>query len=401
MGLSFLFIASAVVVAAPLPGCGADPESAGSPPVVSTGVVADVPSAAKTRTLVCEEPQIDFGQIWEGAVLEHRFQFVATGGAPTAIEAVRADCGCTVAELEIESPAAGSERVAYGYGDPIVPGARVFVHVTYDTRGKRGRAPRTISLYTPEGRAEVVVTADVVPWLRVEPERSDLPILRESEQAETSFHIASVDGTPFKLWHVPKAVPSEVRADVQPVAPNDDGLAFEWDVRVTFGPGMPRGPHIYPIELWTDQLLPDLGANGVRPAIKATPYVTIQVVGAVSLSPPTILFGVVDPAETVARTVRVLCHDPDFSLPEPVAKLVSIRPSQEDFALGETASISVRQVPGQNAWDVQLLLSGLRPTVQGTFLGKLVIETGHPGDPRIEANVSGVALVGGMAGGAQ
>ncbi len=403
-GVGIASLSIAVLASGVLPACGADAEPApGAPERSSAGRVEGFtpePEGPVSTSLSCDEPFIDFGDVFEGAILSHRFVLQA-GAQETSVAATRADCGCTVAELQLELPAstddAPAARAPYVDGAPIPAGARLLVDVTYDPRGKRGRAPRTISLYTPEGRAEVSIEANVSPWLSVEPERADLPLMRDSDVAETSYRVMSIDGTPFELTHLTRGVPPEVAVTLAPIRPDADGRAFEWDVHAVLGPNMPRGPHIYPIELLTDQLLPQLDADGVRPAIRATAYLTVRVVGAVSLDPPTMMFGVVDPLETVSRTLRVRCHDPEFVLPAPQVELVSMRPvpEGESFALAKTATVQVLAVEGENAWDVQLVLSGLDTSIEGTFLGKLIVATGHPAEARIEANVSGIAVVGG------
>ena len=63
------------------------------------------------------------------------------------------------------------------------------------------------------------------------------------------------------------------------------------------------------------------------------------------------------------------------------------------------AHLSTRRVPGENAWDIQLLLEGLAPEVPRTFLARLVVETGHPREPLLEAPIHGFHLEGGRLGG--
>ena len=64
------------------------------------------------------------------------------------------------------------------------------------------------------------------------------------------------------------------------------------------------------------------------------------------------------------------------------------------FALGRTASVVTRRVPGENAWDIQVLLSGLEEEVPNNFRARLVIETGHPKEPRFESQIIGIRMPG-------
>ncbi len=352
--------------------------------------------------LVCAEPSVDFGAVWQGAVLEHEFVFEAYGDEALVVAAARADCGCTVAQLELSEDAGGPRR-PYATGEPIPPGARLHVHVRYHTAGKRGATPRTVSLYgpTPEGRVQVTIHADVRRWLTVTPERIDLPPMTENEATEVSFRVASADGTPFALSTSGRAVPPEVVATVQADQPDEAGRSSDWTALVRLGPGLPRGPRGYPIEFLTD--VPNPGApraeDGSTAPFSGTAFLALQVVGPVSLSPPTLTLGLMRPDETVSRTVRVICHDPAFELPEPVVQLVPLRPG-EDSPLQETASITTRRVEGLNAWDVELVLEGLDPKVPATFLARLVIETSHPAEPRLEAPITGFHLGAGRVEGA-
>ena len=61
----------------------------------------DAGQSFSTTGLRCAEPSVDFGQVWEGEILSHEFVFDALGPTSVTIEAVKADCGCTVAWLRM------------------------------------------------------------------------------------------------------------------------------------------------------------------------------------------------------------------------------------------------------------------------------------------------------------
>jgi len=333
----------------------------------------------------CDEPSVDFGRVWEGAVLEHDFVFFVVGTEPHVIEHVRADCGCTLADLQVET-GAGAERVPYEEGAELPPGSRVHLGVSYHTRGKRGETPRTITLYTDVGTVSVVVSAAVVPLLVAEPEGIDLGILRDREERRAELTVRSEDGRAFALRATARGIPPQVVVTPRAAGGESSGAgerAREWRVDLRFAPGMPRGPHLYSIELESDLRHAD------KSPVRLSPWVTVQVVGAVGLRPPVADFGAVPAEEMVARTLRLEGHD-GRPLAEPAC---SLRPAREaDAALAELAEITTRAVPGENAWDIQILLPALEGRLQGTFLGSLVVETGHPDEPRIEAGVRGLAL---------
>jgi hypothetical protein len=92
-------------------------------------------------------------------------------------------------------------------------------------------------------------------------------------------------------------------------------------------------------------------------------------------------------AETVAKSVRLESFDPAFT---PDAASAHLEPLERGgpFPLGRTAQVHLR--PAGSACDIELVLAGLDSEVSGTFLARLVVETGHPALPRLEALVRGV-----------
>ena len=366
------------------PGEASGPEGAGAKSLVAP---------ASSGSLVCAEPRHDFGSAWQGAVLEHEFVLEVNSETPGHVALVKADCGCTIPSLEIQrSP--GASREAYELKSPIPQGARVFVRVSYDTSEKEGPAPSSITVYGPDGALRLGLEALVRPWLKITPPMAKLGILEETASVETRYRIESVGGQTFGLSYKKYGVPEALDVLLEPEAPDAEGRSRSWEARVLLGAGMPRGPHVYPIRLTSDApiqgrgLAPDQGppaTHGVAAMLQ------VEVVGPLSLDPAGLVFGVVQPSETVARSVRLVCHDESFSLGRPEVRLEPVEGDLE-FALGKTAQLSLKKVPGEPAWDIQLLLSGLDPAVKDNFLGKLVIQTGHPDLPELQALIRGVRM---------
>jgi hypothetical protein len=339
----------------------------------------------------------DFGTVFEGAVLEHAFELEVAPGARPTVEAARADCGCTVARLEVAGPG-DLPRRAYTEGTALEPGTRLFVTLRYDTRGKVGDAPRTLSIYTnPAGKLEVAVRARVEPWLVATPDRFDLPPLDEELARELDFVVESAGGEPFRLTPTGLALPPEVRVSTAPRGGGE--RAATWDVRVELGPKLPRGMHAWPIELVTDvpvPVPPGSAPAGEPPrSFALAPLVNVQVVGAIVPSLPGLSFGAVRGGEVVSRSVRLTCTDAAVAFEEPRATLAPAR--DVDRPLERCTAVHVKRAPEGNAWDVELVLTDLDPALEGTFLGYLVVETNHPRDPRIEIPVTGFRVDAGSA----
>jgi hypothetical protein len=200
--------------------------------------------------------------------------------------------------------------------------------------------------------------------------------------------VVSADGSAFRLSHSGRGVPPQITVETTPIGARGSGESSAWEARVTLGPDLPLGLHGYPIELVA---VPGEGASwttGDSDEITISPLLTVRVVAQVSLNPSSLSFGRLSPAETVARTVRLYCHDPGFTLEKPQARVLALRP-EADAALPEVAQVTVLPVPGENAWDIQVLLSDLEGRFEGTFLGRLVVSTGHPEQPEVEATING------------
>ena len=70
-----------------------------------------------------KETTFDFGDIKDGEVVNHTFEFTNTGTSPLVIESATSTCGCTVPEPP---------------KDPIAPGQSSKIEVQFSSAGKGG-----------------------------------------------------------------------------------------------------------------------------------------------------------------------------------------------------------------------------------------------------------------------
>lgn len=75
----------------------------------------------------------DFGRIMEGDTVRHEYHFYNSGNEPLVISNVKVSCGCTRADYPKE---------------PLMPGDRGLIGVTFDSKGKLGRQKPFISVIT-------------------------------------------------------------------------------------------------------------------------------------------------------------------------------------------------------------------------------------------------------------
>ena len=330
------------------------------------------------------EPRFDFGVVSEGQVLEHEWRL--TVRAPVRVREAKSDCGCTLARLELERRGAAS---TYDLGTPLVPGDVLRVNARYDTVGRSGPSTRSIQLALSEGLLTLALAADVRPWLRQEPALLTFTRAREGEGSECTFRVTSLTGEAFGLSATRRALPPWVTVALAPETEPGavPARAASWHVLAKLAPEAPRGTYNYALELETDVPIPGPAGSGASPRHHAlAPLWPVQVVGPVALSRPSLEFGVVDARETVAQSVRLEGFDAAFRPAAVQARLAPLRP-QDPFPLGRTAQVHVR--PGPEACDIEVVLAGLDREVTGTFLARLVVETGHPGLPELEAIVRG------------
>ncbi len=79
------------------------------------------------------EEKFDFGDIFQGDVVEHTFKFENTGTEPLVISNVSVTCGCTATDWPRK---------------PISVGDEASITVEFNSRGKMGRQNKVISIYS-------------------------------------------------------------------------------------------------------------------------------------------------------------------------------------------------------------------------------------------------------------
>ncbi len=79
-----------------------------------------------------EETSFDFGDIPQGQKIEHTFSFTNSGTEPLIITNVEVTCGCTTPK--------GWPR------DPIMPGGKSQLTVSFDSTGRIGRQNKVVTV---------------------------------------------------------------------------------------------------------------------------------------------------------------------------------------------------------------------------------------------------------------
>lgn len=116
---------------------------------IKSPVIEEANQVAKDATSIeFVETEHDFGNMKEGDKAEHIFVFTNTGKHPLKIDRALGSCGCTVPEWPKEE---------------IAPGEKGEIKVVFNSRGKRGRQVKSVSIFgnTNPTKTVIYIKADV------------------------------------------------------------------------------------------------------------------------------------------------------------------------------------------------------------------------------------------------
>ncbi|GCD77977.1 hypothetical protein JCM31826_14590 [Thermaurantimonas aggregans] len=124
-------------------------DSASSKIKKSGTVTTDVVTADDQPVFQFESEEHDFGIIEEGTVVTHEFVFTNAGKAPLVITSAQGSCGCTVPEYP---------------RDPVMPGKKGVIKVSFDSSNRAGRQDKTVTLIanTVPNTKILKITSEVV-----------------------------------------------------------------------------------------------------------------------------------------------------------------------------------------------------------------------------------------------
>jgi copper(I)-binding protein len=117
-----------------------------------TGVVQGVALAQESAQarIVFKEAEHDFGDVKQGKMLVHSFEFENTGKAPLLIANVRTTCGCTATEWP---------------KTPILPGQKAKITAQFNTEGRVGVQNKVITVVSnaENGHERVIIRTNIIP----------------------------------------------------------------------------------------------------------------------------------------------------------------------------------------------------------------------------------------------
>ncbi len=110
----------------------------------------DIEFGTEGALVVFVEDTHDFGDITEGEVVSHVFNFKNSGTEPLILSDVKTTCGCTAPSWTKE---------------PVMPGQEGSITVTFNSSGKAGRVNKTVTIISnaTNSPAYVKIVTSVLP----------------------------------------------------------------------------------------------------------------------------------------------------------------------------------------------------------------------------------------------
>jgi hypothetical protein len=218
----------------------------------------------------------DFGDVYRGQTVVHRFVFTNAGQGPIVVQGVHAACGCTAVEVD--------------KGKKYLPGESGFIEVKLDTTAFLGSMVKTVTVLSNEKLLPdriLTVRAMVKTDLMADPPLLDFGDVHSREGAKKSVKINAIPPFPLKV----------------------SGLIYNQDLFAA--QLVPAGPN-YLLQL---SLKPGVAPSFLRESIvlktnsKFLPEMVIPiratVKGNIEFAPHYIEFGAIEPKEQVRRSLSL------------------------------------------------------------------------------------------------
>jgi hypothetical protein len=296
-------------------------------------------------TLKFESSSFDFGDVYRGSQLVHRFPFSNAGSAPVTIQGVHAACGCTAVEVD--------------KGRKYLPGDTGFVEVKLDTTDFAGSLVKTVTVMSNEKLLPdrtLTLKAHVKTEVDVDPPLADFGDTPSKTGAAKTIALKPIDG--FKL-DVKELVYNQQTLDAALTKRGDGGYVITLKLKPGLPPGFVRETVIVRNN---SSHLKDLPVP-VRATVK----------GNIDYTPAYLEFGAIPASETARRSITMRGAS-DFQITGSRTELNVNGRKVDDAA----KFIKIDAVPHDK--DKRLVSVELRnaASLAGSVHGKLFLQTTDP-----------------------
>lgn len=313
-------------------------------------------SSRGAASLKFEQRSHDFGDVYRGQQLTHRFPFVNSGDRPLIIQGVHAACGCTVVLAEP--------------GKEYAPGEKGFVEVRFDSKDFAGPVVKVVTVMSNEPlmpHRVLTIKAQVKSEVEADPPIVDFGDVFAEKGAERSFKIKPIGS--FAL-SVSSLIYDEKVIEAK-LGTRDESGAYEVKVRLLDG-----------IKPQFVQSMITAKTNSAALADLPIP-IRASVKGAIEISPNYVEFGAIAPTSLVERA---------FTLQGPAGNLTVAGHRVELNINGrrvenstDLVQVSTKPLGQDQGRDRQSIVMGLRNDKRyaGSVHGKLYLQTGNVVQPEV------------------
>jgi hypothetical protein len=309
--------------------------------------------AKKVSTIKFDEPSFDFGEVFRGDQLSHRFRFVNIGDGALQVQGVHAACGCTAVEVD--------------RGKSYEPGESGFVDIKLDTADFGGALVKTVTVMTNERvmpdrtltlKAFVKSEVDVVPPL------ADFGDVAPGAPAVQTIALKPIGGAKIDV--------SGLSFNEQLLDVKSEKAGDGYNLTVTLKKDLPPG--------FLKELI--VVKNNTNHLKELPIPVRATVKGALETTPSYLEFGAIDPSGKAKREVLLSG-----------AKGVDIASTRTELMVNgrkvDDADKMLRVTPAATGGDKrQVAIEITNPArVPGAVHGKLFIKTTDPGQPEVAVDL--------------
>lgn len=335
-----------------------DANSATREPTLRRAVDAPEAFSVPQPQLHVGEPVFDFGRVEQGETVTHVFHFSNRGERNLRVESVETSCGCTAAVLA---------------ADTIPPGESGSIQASLDTSRFLGRQSKRLHVRTNDPVRPVtplVMQGEITTEVQVQPAQLYLGRLRRGSPTVRTLSVLFDADKPIEITQVRHDNPA-IRVEAEDV--QLDGKRGK-RLRVSVAKTAVLGR--------LDSTLTITTTSAKKPILNVPVFGSVE--GDVTVEPPQVSFGIVNPANIKTRSVRIVNHAATpLRIVEVTSSLEAVVPELNEVTPGREFRLRLRA-------------DGTRHT--GKLRGSIQVMTDHPEQPRLTIPVFGAVNAARQAG---